>query len=131
MARFVLRLCKLLPIVSFSLIVLISNHKYIGDCWAQESGEDATEVTLASEIRTVNTGFPTQFFDVDGREYLNCLDIFVFRHLSLCIKYSSGSIAEYSVQFKTICRTRRIGVIFLETKGINPEFEPNLSPNFE
>lgn len=60
-----------------------------------------------------------------------CLDIFVFRHLSSCIKYFSGSITEYWVQFKNICRTKRIGVIFLETKGINPEFEPSLSPNFE
>ena len=49
------KICKPIPTVSSSLIVLICDHKYTGDCWAQESAEDATEVTT-SEIRTVNTG---------------------------------------------------------------------------
>ena len=64
------RFFELLPSVASSLIVVISNHKYTGDCWAQQSAKDATKVTT-SEIRSVNTGLPTQFLDVDGREYLS------------------------------------------------------------
>ena len=84
MARFVLKLYRPLHIVSFSLTVLISYHKYTVDCWAQDGTEGVTEAITTSEIRTANTGLRTQFLDVDGREYLSwCL---CSSALSLCIK---------------------------------------------
>ena len=64
---------------SISLNVLIFYHKYTVECWAQDYNEDVSEVPT-SEFRTENTRPPTQFLDVDGREYLSwCLCSLAFK----------------------------------------------------